>query len=50
MGAVPKLCPETIITSSTLPVILKLPSASLYAPSPVKYILLKVEKYVFTYL
>ena len=44
MGAVPKLCPETIITSSTLPVILKFPLASLYAPSPVKYILLKVEK------
>ena len=29
MGAVPKLCPETIITSSTLPVILKLPLSSL---------------------
>ena len=36
IGAVPRLCPETITTSSTLPVILKFPSASLKEPSPGK--------------
>ena len=44
ISAVPKLCPETISTSSTLPVILYIPFSSLNAPSPVKYFLGKVEK------
>ena len=43
IGAVPRLWPETMITSSTLPVILKLPSSSLNAPSPVKYLFSKAE-------
>ena len=41
--AVPKRWPETLITSSTRPVIQKYPSSSRLAPSPVKYMPLKVE-------
>ena len=44
ISAVPKLWPETIRTSSTLPVILKSPSSFLKHPSPLKYLPGKDEK------
>ena len=50
IGAVPRLWPETITTSSTLPVILYIPFSSLRAPSPGKYLFLYAEKYTFLYL